>query len=97
MIVSKSNDENENNKMVETKPSLFYASQMLLNDKYSPLLKMTATDPPQEITRYSSVSEEFEAQLKKLLDELFDPDVTFKQVENREACTLCDYNKICKR
>ncbi len=97
MIVSKSKDENENNKVVETKPSLFYASQMLSNNKYSPLLKMTATDPPQEIVKYSSVSEEFEAQLKELLDELFDPDVAFKQVENRDACTLCDYNKICKR
>ena len=85
------------NDNIDTKPSLFYASQMLLKDEYSPLLKLTDINPPQEITNYAMVSERYEERLKELLDELFDSETPFKQVENRDACTRCDYNRICKR
>lgn len=85
------------NEHVDTKPSLYYASRMLLNDDYSPLLKEIDRDTPQEIASYTMVSEAYEEQLKAILDELFDPTKAFEQAENRDTCTRCDYNRICKR
>lgn len=85
------------NEHVDTKPSLYYASRMLLNDDYSPLLKEIDRDTPQDIASYTMVSEAYEEQLKAILDELFDPTKAFEQAENRDTCTRCDYNRICKR
>ena len=83
------------NDNTDTKPSLFYASRMLLNDAYSPLLK--EMDKGLEITSYTMVSEAYEERLKALLDELFDPSKPFEQIDSRETCTRCDYKSICKR
>ena len=83
-----------NTKGVDTTPSLYYASRML-NDNYSPLI--TDIDKKCEIKRYSMIAEEFEEQLQALLNELFDPSVPFRQVEDKNTCTRCDYNRICRR
>lgn len=40
---------------------------------------------------------EFEAELKKLLEEIYDTSIPFKQTENLEACKYCDYKSICYR
>lgn len=81
-------------KGVDTMPSLFYVSRML-SDKYSPLITEKATN--RTITRYSMIAEEFEAELKATLDELFDPKIPFRQVEDRKCCDKCDFTKICRR
>lgn len=91
MIVQK------NGEGVNTKPSLYYASRMLLNDKYSPLLKEKSKDCSREITSYAMVSSDYESRLQALLDELFDREKPFVQVESKDTCSLCDYKKICKR
>ncbi len=82
------------NEGVNTMPSLFYASRMI-NDSYSPIIK--ELDNKIDITCYSLVANDFEARLKALLDELFDPSTPFRQVEDRDTCTRCDYNRICRR
>jgi hypothetical protein len=84
----------QKNEGVDTLPTLFYASRML-NDSYSPIIK--ELDSNRDITRYSLVASDFEARLKALLDELFDPSTPFRQVEDRDTCTRCDYNRICRR
>jgi hypothetical protein len=40
---------------------------------------------------------EFELRLKGLLEELFNPEESFKQTENRESCRYCPYKGICYR
>jgi ATP-dependent helicase/DNAse subunit B len=84
-------------KKTKTVPSLFYASKMLKNDKYSPFLKNMGLKPASEITDYDMVKNEFEPRLKALLDELFDPTKPFVQAEDKSACSYCDYKTICKR
>ena len=78
----------------ETCPSLFYASQML-SKEYSPYIVDRSRN--QEITKYSDISAEFEEELTNVFEELFDPEVAFKQVDDSDACTYCDYKKICRR
>ena len=50
-----------------------------------------------EINKYSDVGESFEEELTQVFEELFDPNVAFTQVEDVDACTYCDYKKICRR
>jgi len=40
---------------------------------------------------------EFELQLKLLLEELFDPAVSFDQTQVTETCKYCSYQAICYR
>ncbi len=41
--------------------------------------------------------EEFEKQLKVLINELFDKDVPITQTPDHDRCTWCDYKNICNR
>lgn len=79
---------------IESMPSLFYASKML-NEEYSPLLTDMLTG--EVIERYSSVAEDFEQTLSRILEELFDPTEPFRQADDEDACRYCDYKKICRR
>jgi hypothetical protein len=78
----------------ESCPSLYYASKML-SEGYSPLILDKSTDG--FIERYSEVATEFEEELNKVLEELFDADIAFTQVDDEDACIYCDYKKICRR
>jgi hypothetical protein len=40
---------------------------------------------------------EFEAQLKILLNDIFNPDTVFDQTSETEFCKLCPYKSICYR
>lgn len=40
---------------------------------------------------------EFEARLRELLEELFNPDTVFNQTEEIDNCTYCPYKRICYR
>ena len=83
-------------KGVNITPSLFYASRMHNNcDKYSPFIY--ELDRKQNIDKYSMVADEFEEHLNALLNELFNPDIPFRQAEDKDTCTRCDYNRICNR
>ena len=79
---------------VDVVPSLYYASQML-SDKYSPLI--TDNSQKREVERYTEVKEVFEAELERILVELFDDKVPFSQVEDENMCKYCDFKKICRR
>ena len=78
----------------DAKPSLYYASKMISED-YSPDIVNTETG--EVIDRYSHHAEEFEPMLSKILEELFDYDTPFRQVESEDMCKYCDYKKICRR
>lgn len=78
----------------EATPSLYYASKMLLGD-YCELIRNLSLGV--NIERYSTIAESFEHQLDAILEELFDADKPFSQVEDVEVCKKCDYKKICRR
>lgn len=78
----------------ESCPSLFYASQML-SKEYSPFIVDKGGNG--KIEKYSDVSQVFEQELTRVFEELFNPDIPFGQVEDADACTYCDYKKICRR
>ena len=79
---------------VETLPSLYFAT-MMLSDDYSPKL----IDKLRKgcVERYSDYAEEFEAELTKALDSLFNYSEPFCQTEDVKMCAWCDFKTICRR
>lgn len=78
----------------EAMPTLYFASKML-SDDYSPNILNIETG--EIVERYSDHAAEFEEELTAALEELFDYDTPFRQVENVDMCKYCDYKKICRR
>ena len=80
-------------------PSLFFASKML-SKEYSPYIvdkSLIIGDTNGEIKEYDIIGESFEEQLTRVLEEIFNQEVAFTQVEDVNACKWCDYKKICRR
>ena len=82
------------NEGLESMPTLYFASKML-SDDYSP--KILDKQNGEHVECYSSYAEEFENELTAVLDELFDFSTPFKQTEDSDACTFCDFKTICRR
>ncbi len=78
----------------ETMPTLYFAAKML-GDDYSP--KILNKGKGEYVEKYSDYAEEFESKLNSVLEELFDFAIPFKQAEDEDACTYCDFKKICRR
>ncbi len=47
--------------------------------------------------RYAGYADEFEAFVRRTLEEMYDPSVPFRQCEDEDACTACDFRKICNK
>ena len=82
------------NEGLESMPTLYFASKML-SDDYSP--KILDKQNGEHVECYSSYAQEFENELTTILNELFDFSTPFKQTEDSDACTFCDFKTICRR
>lgn len=74
-------------------PALLFVRSMF-NADYAPSIQLnnnTVTDFGAE------VYEEFDERMRTLLDEIFNSDVPYTQVENEDACKFCDFCAICGR
>ena len=78
-------------------PSLYFALKMI-NKGYNPNIRYMNGDGQETILeRYSSVAEEFEGELTAIFEDLFNPEIPFKQADDVATCKYCDYKKICRR
>ena len=84
------------NRNVDVRPELFYVGSMVRND-YSPRFVERVENKSRTLEGYSEVAEEFEANVKATLCEMFDRTTPFKQCEDDSACQYCDYQTICNR
>lgn len=75
-------------------PSLYYIRH-LRQKEYSPLLNDRSSGL--EVSGYADYREEFEEGLRRMLCELFDPEVPFVPTEDEKVCRWCDFAKICRR
>ena len=41
--------------------------------------------------------EKFEQQVNKMLEEIFNENIPFRQAEDEDMCKYCDFKKICQR
>ena len=69
----------------------------MLSKEYSPLITTDPKDKKGCVESYTAIKDEFERELTATLDRLFDPNEPFTQVEDVNACKMCDFKKICRR
>ena len=91
-----------------TKPSLYFASKMVLGEYDESLVSIikknddTSSDKSDTAKRtvihnYNQVAEEFEQQVNKMLEDIFNENIPFRQAEDEDMCEYCDFKKICQR
>ncbi|WP_026952074.1 PD-(D/E)XK nuclease family protein [Algoriphagus mannitolivorans] len=79
------------------KPAIINLKE-IFSDDFNPYLQIReARKPGIELTDYRDHQEEYEAGLKGLLEELYDPSVPFSQTEDLKKCEYCPYKEICGR
>ncbi len=86
----------ENEKADFVHPGL-YLLREINKENYSPLLRMGEKSDINDFLNFHEYADEFESRLLQLLEELFDPDIPFKQTNVTERCEYCDFNTLCQR
>lgn len=78
----------------EVVPSLYYVRSMH-EAGHEPWLQDKERD--EAVAAYSSYAAEFERLLRNTVAELFNPTIPFRQCEDVNSCTYCDFKQICRR
>lgn len=78
-------------------PALLYIHRAA-TETYSPVIQMGEPRKPKEaVEDFSKYEKEYRERLQGLLEEIFNPEKSFKQTEIIEKCTYCDFKALCKR
>ena len=78
-------------------PSLLYINRAS-SEEYSPVVCLQEPYKSKiPVLDFSLYEDEFREELKKLLEELFHPEVSFTQTEVEEKCAFCDFKAFCKK
>ena len=72
-----------------------YVTKELFSENFDPRIYISRQKQP--IDNYFEVAAEFEANLNRLLSEIFLSDQPFRQTENTQKCMNCLYGDICHR
>lgn len=71
-------------------PSLFFVHKSNTED-YNPIIEFDK----ERVTDFNRYKDDFEEVLQKVLDELFQPEIPFRQTTNMKRCEYCDYRQLC--
>lgn len=71
---------------------VIYSLKSLFNKDFSPKLKWNKKD-----FLFGDVKEDFEINLKQLVQEIYSEQACFAQTEHIDKCQYCPYNGICRR
>ena len=78
-------------------PALLYIHRAA-SENYSPVVCLKEPRQPEiPVTNFSLYEEVFRERLGKLLTEIFNPEIDFKQTEIKENCTYCNFKAFCKK
>ena len=69
-----------------------YALRSLFSDNFSSLVKQNYKE-----FFFDEIEEEFENELKSLLNEIYSEENVFRQTEHDKKCEYCAYRSICRR
>lgn len=78
-------------------PALLYIHRAA-SESYSPVIEMGMPRQPKvPVSNFSFYEDEFNERLKKLLQEIYDPEIPFDQTEDTKGCEYCEFRGVCKR
>ena len=67
-------------------------------ENYSPVIELKDGRKSKEtVNDFEKYEPEFREELKKLLEEVFNPEHPFSQTITEEKCEYCDFKALCKR
>ena len=93
IVCRKLRERNDDRKVA---PALLYIHRAAAED-YSPVVQLKESyNKTTPVEDFSLLEEEFRTRLQALLEEIFNPDLSFSQTEE-DRCTYCDFKEICKR
>ncbi|MDZ7606982.1 MAG: PD-(D/E)XK nuclease family protein [Cyclobacteriaceae bacterium] len=69
----------------------------LFNEGFSPMIRLKEGRNQQIVMDIRVLFDDFEEQLRTLLEEIFDVSDSFTQTEDKKRCEICPYNGICSR
>ena len=78
-------------------PALLYIHRAAQTDSYSPIIEIGEPRKKVVVDDFSLYEGEFRERLNGLLEEIFDPTLTFQQTTVEGACDYCDFKAFCKR
>jgi hypothetical protein len=79
------------------KPAIFNLRE-IFDESFNPYLQMKeGRKPGFEVEDYREFKEEFTLELRRLLEEIFDPEIPFDQTAHVDKCQYCPYQEICSR
>ena len=74
-----------------------YTMKGLFEEQFHPALRMTTPKPTRRIESFSELEAPYLENLKKVLENLFDPSVSFDQRDHDKKCSYCDFASLCQR
>lgn len=94
-IVCKKLREKNDSRLVA--PALLYIHRAA-SEKYSPVIQMGEPRKPKEpVDNFAQHERDFRENLKTLLEDIFNPDISFTQTEIEDKCAYCDFRALCKK
>lgn len=94
-IVCKKLREKNDSRLVA--PALLYIHRAA-SEKYSPVIQMGEPRKPKEpVDNFAQYEGDFRENLKTLLEDVFNPDISFTQTEIEDKCAYCDFRALCKK
>lgn len=94
-IVCKKLREKNDSRLVA--PALLYIHRAA-SEKYSPVIQMGEPRKPKEpVDNFAQYEGDFRENLKTLLEDIFNPDISFTQTEIEDKCAYCDFRALCKK
>lgn len=94
-IVCKKLREKKDSRLVA--PALLYIHRAA-SENYSPVIQMGEPRKPKEpVDNFAQYEGDFRENLKTLLEDIFNPDISFTQTEIEDKCAYCDFRALCKK
>lgn len=94
-IVCKKLREKNDSRLVA--PALLYIHRAA-SENYSPVIQMGEPRKPKEpVENFVQYEGDFRENLKTLLEDIFNPDISFTQTEIEDKCAYCDFRALCKK
>lgn len=94
-IVCKKLREKNDSRLVA--PALLYIHRAA-SENYSPVIQMGEPRKPKEpVDNFAQYEGDFRENLKTLLEDIFNPDISFTQTEIEDKCAYCDFRELCKK
>lgn len=94
-IVCKKLREKNDSRLVA--PALLYIHRAA-SENYSPVIQMGEPRKPKEpVDNFAQYEGNFRENLKTLLEDIFNPDISFTQTEIEDKCAYCDFRALCKK